>query len=208
MASKTAKTSIYIGGEDYIQVLAEDEIDIPADQHQDRRWAQSMELRGGAAIDREPTIGSVGLESIVNQQSMTISLELLWDAAFAELFREKQNNTDNVMVIVGTDSLTSYIFPATWTGIPVQNPTGSLIRAPFEVLVSGTGIDGSATSGKDRAKALPRDPNRLDGGTKKTAFFSCNAKDEVYLVVDRWEGLRLTSPLTQVEGLPCRRTSL
>ena len=178
-AAKTSKTSVYVGNSDYLVALAED--------GGDDRWVRSMSLAGAAAIDRIPTLGSQGVESIVNQESATLSAQILYggdSSSGPKALRPRQDDTDNMMVIVGTDALACYVLPVTWTGQPIDNPTSSLITTNMEFLLRAVGVDGTPTAGKTRAKKFTDHA----GGTETSGFYSANPGDLIWLVVTAFEG--------------------
>lgn len=181
-AAKTAQTAVYVGSPDALVVLAAG----------DERYLRSLDISGSTSIDKFPTLGSEAIEAIVNQYSTTISAAVIYGDNPKQL-RALQDATNNVMVIIGTDTDTCYIIPITWTGQPIENPTNALITISMEFLQAGAVVDGGpVTPEKTRVKDIPE----TAGGTTSTGFASVNAGDEVYVIITKFEGSTETLTLT------------
>ena len=129
LARQTSKVNVFVGNEDYLQPLAA----LNSGNTPDDRWVRSLSIGNTNAIDKIPTLGSEGIESIVNQYSVEISAAIIYGSG-PKALRARQDLATNVMAIVFLDTMTHYVIPVTWTGQPIENPTNSLITTSMTFL--------------------------------------------------------------------------
>ena len=204
-AKLSSNALAWVGSPTWIQPLAER-------GGGDNSFLRSLNIAGTTATDSVSVLGSEGIEAIVNQYGLDVSGDILYDKDLYGTLTDHQSDRDNVMVVVFDDygadkrhqpsdvERSCYVLPCSWSGVPLSNPTNSLITTSVSFLLNGAGIDGGVVPNSYRAREIlearantggdgepPQAYNDWPGGKAETGWWSGGkAADRMWLVVTKW----------------------
>ena len=171
-AKLTAKCRFYIGNETWLGDLTS--------------YANSVDSVGSTNIEKLTVLESAGVESLVNNEQINFNIPTLYYGDISEDLADHRQEK-NTAIIIMEDTEDFYLMPVIFPGLPISNPTNSVIQHNISFLQNGIRIDGCRVSGKDRIKDLTKINDSANAviTANGTTTFTDDAGDHVYFIATK-----------------------